>query len=163
MFLGLFTFKASATVLHFPAMKKLLALVAVASVAVCAFAQSPVGSWKGKILMDTSKMPKAANPQQQKAMNEAFAKVKAVTLTLNVKGNKTFTITIPPMMGQPGHNAEGTWTQKGNTVTMISTKEDGKPSTKKQPQTMTMDGTGRKMTMVPPNGGPMNIKIIFSK
>lgn len=144
-------------------MKKFLALVAVASIAVCAFAQSPVGAWKGKIQMDVSKMPKAANPAQQKQMNEAMAKVKAITLNLNMKANKTFTISIPAMMGQPGHTAEGTWTQSGKKVVLTSTKEDGKPPKKKEPQTLTLDGNGRKMTMVPPGGAGMNVKIIFSK
>jgi hypothetical protein len=160
---GLFTLNLPATVLHFPAMKKLLALVAVASIAVCAFAQSPVGAWKGKILMDMTKMPKAANAAQQKQMNDAMAKVKAITLNLNMKANKTFTISIPAMMGQPGHTAEGTWVQSGKKITLTSTKEDGKVPKKKEPQVLTIEGNGRKMSMVPPTGGGMDVKIVFSK
>jgi hypothetical protein len=143
-------------------MKKFLALVVVASVAVCAFAQNPVGTWKGKIQMDASKLPKAKDATQQKQLDAAMAQVRAITITLSLNANKTYKISVPPMGGQPGHTGEGTWVQKGKTLTLSAIKEDGKAPKDKRPQTVTMD-SARKMTMVPPTGGPMGIKIVFAK
>jgi len=143
-------------------MKKFVAIAALTLLTVAAFAQSPVGSWKGKIKMDASTMPKAQNAQQQEAMNKAMAQLSSMTLMLTMKGDKTYTVSVPGMMGQPAHKSEGKWSQKGNQITMTTVKNDGKPATANKTQTMTIDAGGKKMTMKVPNG-PGNVQIIFSK
>src|SRR5262249_35570637 len=92
-----------------PDMKKLAALAVLTLATVAAFAQSPVGSWKGKISVDTSAMPKPQNAQQADMIKKAMDAVSKITLQLNLKGDKTYTISVPPMMGQPAHTSEGKW------------------------------------------------------
>jgi hypothetical protein len=127
-----------------------------------AFAQSAVGAWNGKLQLDTSQMPKAKTAEQQKMIDKALAQVRALTLKLNLKADKTFTVSVPPIMGQPTHTASGTWTQKGRTVTMITLKEDGKPPKDKKPQSMTIDPSGKKMVLVA-GDGPRAQKVVFTK
>lgn len=142
-------------------MKKLVVLLAIAAVAVSAIAQNPVGAWKGKIQMDASSMPKAQNAQQQQMIDKMLAQMKSITLGLNVKANKTFTIDVPSVGGQPGMKGEGTWSQKGNSVTLVTTKQNGKPPKNSKPQTLKLE-SAKKMVLTNMEG-PQKVSIIFTR
>ena len=133
------------SVLHFCAMKKIVALLVLATVAGGAFAQSPVGSWNGKLSVDS--MPKAQSPEQQKMMAQIMEQIKKMTFKLTMKANKTFKIDVPPMMGGKGQTGEGTWSQKGSAITLVTTKQNGQPPKNSKPQTMTIDSSGKKMIL----------------
>ena len=95
----------------------------VIGIAAFILAAGVAGKWKGKVILDTSKMPKAQNPQQQKAMENGFAGVKKMVIMLELKANKTYIADAQNMPGKaaPEHN-EGTWKQEGNTLWLTSTK-----------------------------------------
>lgn len=143
-------------------MKKLVVLLALAAVTVSAFAQNPVGAWKGKVQLEKANLPKAQNAEQQKMIDKMLAQVKSMTLNLNMKANKTFTIDVPSMGGQPGMKGEGTWSQKGNAITLVTTKQNGKPPKTSKPQTMKIEPGARKMTLTNNEGG-QKVSILFSK
>jgi len=143
-------------------MKKLVFLLALTAISVAAFAQNPVGTWKGKIQIDKSALAGVQDPKQKEMASKALAQVEAMTLTLNVKANKTFVVNIPSMMGQPAQSSEGTWTQKGNQVTLVTTKRQGKAVTNDKPKSMTLDKGGKKMVMTA-NEGPQKATITFTR
>jgi hypothetical protein len=144
-------------------MKKFATLLAFAVFAVSAFAQSPLGTWKGKINMDTSSMPKAQNAQQQEMMDKMIAQLKTMVLTLKMNANKTFSINAPSMMGQPARTGEGVWSQKGKAITLTLQKDNGKKMPKPDAQAMTIDASGKKMVLTPKQGGGPKMTITFTK
>jgi hypothetical protein len=114
-----------------------LAVLATVSLA----AQNPVGTWKGKVLLDTSKMPKMTNPDQKKMMDKMLATTRAMVITIVMKSDKTYVAT---MTGGPNTPPEGgTWSVKGNTVTMTSKKKGGQS----QPFTLSADGKTMSMSL----------------
>ena len=125
-----------------------LALIALAAFCTSAFAgPSPVGTWKGHIVLDVAKLPKAPNPQAQKMMDEQIAKAKAAVIKLTFKANKTFTATSTGMPGSDNSD-NGTWTQTGNTVTIKSTKPSKNPQVPTKPtQNLTLSSDGKTMTL----------------
>ncbi len=142
-------------------MKKFVFVLTLVAVASLSFCQNPVGAWKGKLNVNTATMPKASTPEQQKMIDKLLAQVKAATLKLDMKANKTFAIQIPSIAGQRARNAEGKWSQSGRTITLITTKEDGKPPKDKKPQKMIIDASGKKMSLTPT--GSKQAAIIFTR
>jgi hypothetical protein len=143
-------------------MKKLVFLLALTAISVAAFAQNPVGTWKGKIQIDKSALAGVQDPKQKEMALKMLSQVEAMTLSLNVKANKTFVVNIPSMAGQPAQSSEGTWTQKGNQVTLVTTKRQGKAVTNDKPKSMTLAPGGKKMVMVA-NEGPQKATITFTR
>lgn len=110
-----------------------LTLVAVAALAsISMAAQKVTGSWKGHIKIDASKMkaPSGGGGQGGRAggggggfdpakMAERMAKM-SIQLTINA--NKTY---VRVMKGGPrgDMSQKGTWTQKGNEITLTPTPE----------------------------------------
>ncbi len=140
--------------------------VTTAAIMTAAIASTNVtGAWKGKILLDVSKMPKAQNPQQQQMMDGVLAGIKKMSINLSLNANKTFTMSASGLpQNAPNKKAEGTWTQSGNALTLKITKEDGKaPTMKQEPQVITVSADGKTLTMVPKNAGPMGGKIVFTR
>lgn len=142
-------------------MKKLVILFAVVAISAASFAQNPVGAWKGKIAIDTSTLPKPQNAEQKKQMDQGMQQLRSMVLRLNLKANKTFTIDVPAMGPAPAQKGEGTWSQKGNKVTLITTKQNGKAPADSKPQTMTIATGGKKMVLTPP--GPQKVTITFTR
>lgn len=148
---------------HFPMRLKMLICATLATVAV-AFAANAAGTYSGKIVLDKSKLPKGQNAEQQKMINDSLAKVAQMKINLSLKANKTFTITMSGGPMPKASNAEGTWTQSGNKVTMKTTKQDGKSVSGQQGETqnLTLSGDGKTLTL---DGASMGMpgKLIFSK
>jgi len=143
-------------------MRKFLALTALTCFVVVAFAQNAAGSWKGKVKIDMSTMPKAQNAQQQAQLDAAMKQLSSMVITLVMKPNKTFTISAPGMGGQKPHSSTGTWSQKGNQVTLTTVTTDGKPEKNQKPMTATITPNGKTMT-VQPDTNQKGLQIIFSK
>ncbi len=144
-------------------MKKFAILLALVAISAASFAQNPVGAWKGNISIDASTLPKARTPEEQKQMDAAMAAMRSLVLKLNVKANKTFTIDSPAMGQAPAQKVEGTWSQKGNKVTLVTTKQNGvKPPAGNKPQVLTISADSKKMTLTPATGGP-KVVVTFSK
>lgn len=142
-------------------MKKFAIFLAVVAVSAASFAQSPVGAWKGKVKIDRATLPKVTDPEQKKQMETGLKQVESMVFKLNLKANKTFTIEVPALGPAPAQKGEGTWSQKGNKVTLVTTKQNGQPPTNSKPQTMTIDAGGKKMILTPE--GPQKITITFTK
>lgn len=141
-------------------------------VAAAAIAQSGVGgAWKGKVQLDESKLPKVTDPKQKEMMNKIIAGVKKMTLHLDLKSNKTFTlkasdVPVPPNGQKPKNDtAEGTWSQKGSVITLKFTKTAGmNPQGGNQPQDLKVLDGGKKLEMIPKTPtGAANGKIIFTR
>lgn len=117
-------------------------------------AQSPVGSWKGKIDFKLPPMPANA-PEQQKAMVKQIAdQMKKVAIALTVKGNKTYVMTISgaPMQSQKSQTQEGTWSQSGDKITFTNKPNAKEPNQPKQPLSGTITKNGKTLTFQIPNG-----------
>jgi hypothetical protein len=135
-------------------------LIATAAVA----GTNVVGAWKGKVEMDLSSLPKAQNAQQQQMMDKMMAQVKKMVINLTLKGNKTFTMSAvaAPPDGKT-HTMTGSWSQKGNKITMVGKTEDGKPATDKdKTQTLTVNPNGKSMSLDMPGGGGQG-KLVFTR
>jgi hypothetical protein len=143
-------------------MNKFAVLLLAIALSVVALAQNPVGKWKGSLKIDRAGIPKAQSPEQDKAVKQMLAQVESARFSLDMKGNKTFTVDVPSMMGQPAQRSEGTWSQKGNVITMVTTKQNGKAPKNSQPQSMKIDSNGKKMVLVAGNG-PQKATITFVK
>lgn len=134
----------------------------VATIVSVAVAASPVGSWVGKIVIDKMPpMPPNATAQQKQQVQGMLDQLKKVRINMSIKANKTFAVKAPSMFGQPATNAEGTWKQTGSTITLTTTKENGKPAagTKAKPQDFTLSKDGKTISMSGMGGG----KLIFTK
>jgi hypothetical protein len=126
----------------------------LAAMTACTFAQSAAGAWKGKLNL-TMDLPKTSDPKMKALMDQQMAAMKAITIHLTFKADKTYTLTTsgtPPQMGG-GQTDKGKWTQTGKTVTITSTKVASKEN---KPQKMTLSADGKTLTMlIPgPNGKP---------
>lgn len=154
---------------------KMFAALAAFSLIAAASAQNVTGVWKGKVDFDMSSLPKGQNAEQQKQMVEAVKKMMGnMTMKLTLNANKTFTMVVTgiPQMGganapkQKDQTAKGTWTQKGNALTLKITEANGeKPKGDNQPQTLTISKDGKSMTMVPKTPGAQmgKSKIVFTR
>ena len=143
--------------------RRIFVIVFVAALAASVLAVGVVGKWKGKINIDASKLPKAANPQQQQAMQTGLAGVKKAELTLDLKANKTYTADAKNLPGKTGvERNEGTWKQEGNTLWLTTNKTNGKPVADKKPQKFLIKDGGRKIVLAQ-EGMPPFLSIIFTR
>jgi hypothetical protein len=126
-----------------------------------ATAASVVGSWKGKVVLDTSKMKKALNAAEQQRQQQMINSSKSLALTLVFKKDGTYSATAT---GAPqGTTDSGKWSQSGNTITVTSSRKlaNGTPS---KPESFTMSANGKMLSMPLP-GTNMGVtgKIIFTR
>lgn len=135
----------------FPRMKRVLVSLALVAASYSAFGQADlIGTWKGKSQIDTSKMPKAKDAEQQKKINEFLAQLKKLSITLNLKKGGLYTVNIANAPGpQPNQSEEGTWKVQKDQLITTATKENGKaPRPNNKPQTLTIDKAHKHLTMV---------------
>ena len=129
-----------------------LALVAAAPFALAA---NPVGKWTGKMMIKMPTLPPSANPQQKAMMEKVMSQMSQARITLDLKANKTFTVSMTGMPQAQGAKTEtGMWSQKGNVVTTTQAKAGSKP------QSMTLSPDGKTLTLTIPNGQG---KVVFTK
>lgn len=124
----------------------LIALPLALSVAAWAD-QNPVGTWKGHLVVDASKMT-LKDPNQIKVAQQQIAAAQKLDITLTIKADKTFTGNPPP--------SNGTWTMKGNQLT-LSVK--GKPNV----QLFVLSKDGKTLTNVLPSRSGFTSKIVLKK
>lgn len=105
-----------------------------------AFSQQVSGTWNGTLQMDTSKIP-AEYREKAKA---SMAKLK---VTMIFKSDKTFTSTASGSPDGKSHTSAGTWSQKGNSVSIMTKTYDGKTKAGEPPRSFTLSGDGKTMTM----------------
>ena len=137
-----------------------LLVPALAAVALIAFAQSGVlGTWKGKVTVNVAKLPKVDGKEGQKMIEQMKAMLSKMTMTLVMKPNKTFTVTVSNLPGKAANqSAGGNWTQAGTKVTLTTTTENGKPAKKKEVQTLMLSADGKKMNMnIPEANGAASV------
>lgn len=143
--------------------RRIFVSVLLAALAASILAVGVVGKWKGKINIDASKLPKAANPQQQKSMEAGLASVKKADLTLNLKANKTYIADAKNLPGKTGvERNEGNWKQEGNTLWLTTTRTNGKPVQGKKPQKFLITDGGRKIVLAA-EGMPPFMSIVFTR
>lgn len=87
---------------------------------------------------------------QKKAVEQQLAEAGKLTISLTLRPNNTFTLSFNPPAGMAGAQkmtVEGKWLQKGTTVTLTATRQNGKavPAKDQQPQTMTVASGGKTM------------------
>ena len=120
-----------------------------------ALAASPVGHWTGKISIVMPPIPANAPAQQKAMMQKVVAQMAAARIILDVKADKTYTVTTTGLpMQQAGKKETGKWSQKGNSVTMTDTKKGG------QAQNLILTPDGKTMTLAMPNGQG---KVVFTR
>lgn len=143
---------------------RLLAVLSAAVVAALLLAAPITGTWKGKVLVDASKLPKLTNPEQQKKLAEAMSQVAKMRINLNLNVNKTFKAQATGVPGKPGQpqTTEGTWKQEGDVIWLTSTKDNNGPAKDKKPQKVQVLESGKKLKLVPGPEG-QGITIIFTR
>jgi hypothetical protein len=144
-------------------MKATRALVLAASVLAVVpsviAAPNVVGTWKGRISLDRSKMPPV--PAEQKQMvDQVFANIQKMVLTLKLNANKTYTSSAPASAMAPAQNESGTWTLKGNKLTMKPNKPKGPQS---GPNTLTVSPDGKMLSFVLPARQGVSGKVVFRR
>lgn len=108
---------------------------------------NPVGTWKGHIVIDASKMT-LKDPTQVKMAQQQIAAAQKIDITLAIKADKTFTGNPPP--------ATGTWTFKGNQLTL---SVQGKPNA----QVFVLSNDGKTLTNSLPSNSGITSKIVLKK
>ena len=143
-------------------MKSRLPLVISAVLAVSlASAATPVGTWKGKIVMNMASMPGMpanVSPQQKAAMMKQLStQLAQMHITLSFKADHTYTAQISGSpMAAANKTSTGKWSQTGNTVTTMSND----PRTKGRSQAIMLSSDGKTMTAAAPNGLG---KVVFTR
>ena len=102
-----------------------VALCALASLTVSAFASSVSGIWHGHINFDTTKLPTVTDANQRKAMLAQIKTQEAIKITLTLKTDGNFSMIT---LGGPKQNAPvtGTYKVKGSNLE-IQPMKAGKP------------------------------------
>jgi hypothetical protein len=145
-----------------------VAVVAIASIGVAYGQANITGAWVGKVHMDMSKMPKVTDPNQKKMMEGIVNSVKSMRMHLNLKGNKTFSMKVTGIPAGPNatakkpadQTAEGTWSQKGSTITLKVTKANGAaPKGQNPPQDLKVVGKTLELN----NAAMPGAKVVFSR
>jgi hypothetical protein len=109
--------------------------------------QSPVGTWKGHIVFDASKMA-LKDPSQVGMAKRQMASAETILVIVTIKADKTFTGDPPP--------TTGTWTMKGNQVVLSAS---GKPGG----QVFVLSKDGKTMTNTMPPSQGIVTKIVLKK
>lgn len=134
-------------------LKKLAAVgILTAALAVTCFAASNVlGTWKGHVIFDKAKLPKSANPAQQKQMEAGLAQAAKMVITLKLTADHKFTARVDGVQTKDRSDG-GTWTLKGSALTLTSNKD-------KQKQVFTVAKNGKSLTATTT---PF-VKIVFTR
>jgi hypothetical protein len=142
----------------------LVAVAATCLLTASAIAQSPVGTWKGKLNMKMPPMPAGMDPKMKAMVEQQMGQLKKMVVNLNMKKDNTYVITTtggPQMAGND--EDKGTWKQSGKTVTITSTKKR-KNMGEQKPQAMTLSNDGKTMTLTLKGpGGASQGAVTFTK
>jgi hypothetical protein len=129
-----------------------------------AIAQSPVGKWTGKLNLKMPQLPATADANTRQMVEQGLAAVKKMTLHLTFNKDKTYTMFTKDAPAQAGGEQKdnGTWSQSGKTISIISTRKGKKAE---QPQTMVFSADAKVLTMTLPGGpnGGSSGNIVFKK
>lgn len=131
-----------------------VATIALLVVGVTAsFAQSPVGTWTGKIELKMPKLPANMPPEQKAMMDKMLGQMKQARIVLTFKGDKTYTAESKGMPGPSGASTKsgGTWSQSGKTITMTAKEKPGQPTGAPKNQTMNFSADGKSLVLLIPN------------
>jgi len=132
------------------AMQKLGVFVAFLALAIGAVAQntSVLGSWKGHMVVDRSKVPPAKSAADKALMDKRIAGGLSLTFNLSFTNDGHFKLLthFPKSDLGPGSDAtqEGAWVQKGNAVTCDFQTVNGK-KTDRHTRTMTLRKGGKEL------------------
>jgi hypothetical protein len=145
---------------------RFLVLGALVATFAFALAQNVTGAWKGRIDIDMSKLPAAKNEEGKKMMEQVKTMLGKMKITLTLNANKTYSMKatgLPNAMKD--QTSEGTWKQRGKSVTLTPTKENGKKPTGEsaKPVTLTVSADGKKMSMAVPGGAGMGGSLVFTR
>ncbi len=123
---------------------------------------SPVGTWKGGMQIDRSKLPKPKNDQERKGLEQAIAQMKKASFTIVIKADKTYSGEISGA-GPKTVRTEGKWTQTGSTLKLQRTKFNGEAQKGTMPpQIVKISADGKTLTLEAAETGGL-AKIILKK
>ena len=108
-------------------------------------AATPVGAWTGRFQVPIPTLPANLPPAQKAMAAKMIAQIKNGRIYLVIKPDHTYTTRMVAMPSL-GTNSKGTWSQKGNVVSMQETK----PGVKPQPFALSADG--KTMSFPMPGG-----------
>lgn len=150
--------------------KRILSVGAVlaALVATTFAATNVVGSWTGRVSVDTSKLPQQSDPLAQKQMKTMRDMMAKVVLHVKLKADKTYTATTTGVPGGKEQKEAGTWSISGSTVTIKTTTSNGKPATGQaaKAQKLALSKDGKTMTETqssPAPGGTIIFTIVLKR
>ncbi len=141
----------------------LVAVAALCLLTTSAIAQSPVGSWKGKINMKMPTLPANMPPSSKAMVQQQLAAVQKMVINLTMKKDQTYTVTTTGAPAGAGNQDDkGTWKQKGKTITMSSGKKT--PNGANKPQDFILSADGKTLTLtIPGPSGANSGSIVFKK
>lgn len=134
-------------------LKKLAAvgMLTAALAVTCLAASNVLGTWKGHVVFDKAKLPKSANPAQQKQMEASLAQAAKMVITLKLTADHKFTARVDGVQTKDRTDG-GTWSLKGSALTLTSNKD-------KQKQVFTIAKNGKSFTA---SQAPF-VKIVFTR
>ncbi len=89
-------------------------------------ATNVLGTWKGTLKINTSKLPPATSPQMKQMIDSQVAMVSKLSFSLVLSKDGTFSIKtagLPAAAGAPSKAETGTWTLKGDQLSLTSPKD----------------------------------------
>ena len=138
--------------MHVMSTFKLAVAVATLSIVATSAVAAPkiTGSWKGKVKVDKTKLPKATNPQMASMMQQQLALYDKMVINLSLSANSSFKLSVsgiktpqaPPTVG-------GKWKLAGKVLTLTFTAT---PQGTPPPQTYTLAKDFKSFQMAAPGG-----------
>ncbi|MFN7173020.1 MAG: hypothetical protein ACK4P3_09595 [Fimbriimonadaceae bacterium] len=118
-----------------------------------------VGTFNGRVSIDESQV-KIKDPQQRKQFESMLGDFRSIRLELVVNRDRTFRIT------RSGPNklvVTGTWTQKGNQLTLKELRHNGKelPEKLQAESNFTVSSDGRTITQA--DRSPMALRVTYTR
>jgi hypothetical protein len=118
-----------------------------------------VGTYQGRVSIDES-MVKITDPKQRKQFESMLGDYKSIRLELVINRDRSFRIT------RSGPNklvVTGTWTQKGNQLTLKELRHNGKelPEKLQAESKFTISADGRTITQA--DRSPMALRVTYTR
>lgn len=133
-------------------MKK-FGVFALVAVGLVASSHAQVGNWSGTVYMPVPNPKEVKDPAQRKVLEDLVQRLKNYRVKMELRADKKMSMDFPPVkIGtriQPGQSTTGTWSIKGNVITVLLTMNGSQPIPKAQqkPQTMTLSPDKKRIVM----------------
>ncbi|MBV6457398.1 MAG: hypothetical protein HONBIEJF_00506 [Fimbriimonadaceae bacterium] len=127
------------------------------------FAQSFIGTYKGKMTVDRATVSANLTPEQKQMVEKALKDLDKMKLTLTISKDKTFKlVSVGGPQTAKSNSSSGTWAQTGKSLKLTFKTVNDKPISKAQEQTLSIADGGKTLTLSPGQGAGKS-KVVFTR